>query len=164
MCFAHGKVLPPHSINPSYALVKCCRAELSLGGGSYALCRCVRHSCIYTGCMSYFECSNAITNKTNSLTLLCACIYMWVISLVSTTYDQLVLSLPYMGSNYPVLARIPANRTRYVVPLSNIVKLTLLAAASFTGCVVLLLMSPTISYSIVQDWIAAVMSESTVGA
>ena len=104
MCFAHGKVLPPHSINPSYALVKCCRAEISLGGGSYALCRCVRYSCIYTGCMSYSECGNAITNKTNSLTLLCACIYMWVISLVSSTYNQLVLSLPYMGSKHQVLA------------------------------------------------------------
>ena len=67
---------------------------------------CVDMSGIYASiCMSYFECGDAITNKSNSLTLLCACIYMWVISLVSTTYDRQVLSLPYTGSNHPVLAR-----------------------------------------------------------
>ena len=103
------------------------------------------------------------------------CMYTWVISRVQICNRQLyhsdiihhLRSTSVIASIYGVQAPslrtfIPANLTRYVVPLSNIVKLTLLAAGSFTGCIILLLMSPMISYSIVQDWIAAVVSELTI--
>ena len=116
-------------------------------------------------------------NKTNSLTLVCACTcgsklstnMQWTaISSISNIIHYLrstgVITSIYGLQSPSPRTFIPANRTRYVVPLSNIVKLTLLAAASFTGCIVLLLMSPTISYSIVQDWIPAVVSELTAGA
>ena len=99
------------------------------------------------------------------------CMYTWVISRVQICYSDIIhhlRSTSVIATIYGLQAPsprtfIPANRTRYVVPLSNIVKLTLLAPASFTVCVILLLMSPTISYSIAQDWILAVVSELTTG-
>ena len=86
-------------------------------------------------------------------------IVMWCHHLRSTGVITVILRLQSPSPR----TFIPATRTLYAVPLSNIVKLKLLAAGSFTVSLILLCVLPCISYSITQELILAVVSLSTTG-